>query len=375
MIILRDIKLLDTTLREGAQAPSVNYTPEQRLNIARSLDEFGIDFIEVGHPAVSNSVLEGIQNISKEELSADLLAHSRAMKEDIDLAIESDVDWVGIFLCVSDQSLQDRFSIELDEALEKIRETIEYAKDHGLNVRFTPEDTTRTEWENVEKAFKAAKDAGADRFSVADTTGSSQPLDFYKTVTQVVDLGVPTNVHCHNDLGMALANAVMGIEAGASLIDASINGLGERSGIVDLAQISTTLKHHYDINKYELERLSELSQIIQDITEIEVQDNYPIVGENAFVHKSGLHVSAVVENPNSYEFMPAEKFGRERKIFLDRYSGRDSVKYHLNRNGIPANEKIVSNLLQSIKNSSRAYTQERLISEAKKLEGQYVNHS
>ncbi len=375
MIILREIKLLDTTLREGAQAPGVSYTPEQRLKIARSLDEFGIDFIEVGHPAVSNSVLEGIQNISREDLSADLLAHSRAMKEDIDLAIESNVDWVGIFLCVSDESLQERFNIELDEALDRIRESIEYAKDHGLNVRFTPEDTTRTGWNNLEKALKVAKESGADRFSVADTTGSSKPLEFQKTVTQVVDLGVPTNVHCHNDLGMALANAVMGIEAGASLIDASINGLGERSGIVDLAQISTTLKHHYDISKYELDRLSELSQMIQDISEMEVQDNYPIVGENAFVHKSGLHVSAVVENPGSYEFMPAEKFGRERKIFLDSYSGKDSVKYHLNRNDITTNEKIVSNLLKSIKNSSGAYTQEKLISKAKKLEGQHVNHS
>ncbi len=368
VVPLRAIQLLDSTLREGEQSPGVNFTPEQRLRIAVELDEFGVEFIEVGHPAVSQDVMEGIKLIANQGLKANLLAHSRALRRDIDLVLDTNVNWVGIFFCLSNACLQKRFNITLEQALDRIERAILYAKDHGLKVRFTPEDATRTEWENLERTLSLAKELKVDRVSIADTTGSAHPLYFYELVRRVVSFGIPTNVHCHNDLGLALANAIMGIEAGATLVDATINGIGERVGIVDLAQISTILYYHYGIKHYKLEKLYELSQIIQEITGIRVQRNYPIVGENAFIHKAGLHVSAVIKDPRFYEFLPAEIFGRERVIYLDKYAGRDSIKFYLEKMGI-RDEGITEKLLSIVKNSQGVFTPERLLEEARKMGG------
>jgi len=359
---------LDSTLREGEQSPGANFSPKRRLEIAIALDDFGVDFIEVGHPAVSEDVLEGIRLISEQGLRANLLAHSRALRKDINLILDLNVDWIGIFFCLSNTCLQRRFSISIERALERVENAILYAKDHGLKVRFTPEDTTRTEWENLERALSLAKELKVDRVSIADTTGSAHPLYFYELVRRVVSFGIPTNVHCHNDLGLALANAVMGIEAGATLVDATINGIGERVGIVDLAQISTILYYHYGIKHYRLEKLYELSQIIQEITGIRMQKNYPIVGENAFIHKAGLHASAVIKDPRFYEFLPAELFGRKREIYLDKYAGKDSIRFYLERTGI-RDEKLTEKLLSIVKTSQEVFTPERLLEEARKIGG------
>lgn len=366
--LLRRVQILDSTLREGEQSAGVNFNPEQRLRIAVALDEFGVDFIEVGHPAVSQDVMEGIRAIASQGLKANLLAHSRAMKRDIDLVLDTEVDWIGIFLCVSNSCLQKRFNITLEQALERIENTVLYAKDHGLKVRLTPEDTTRTEWQNLERVLRLAKEINVDRVSVADTSGSAHPLYFYELVRRVVDFGIPTNLHCHNDLGLALANAIMGIEAGATLVDATINGIGERTGIVDLAQISTILYHHYGVRRYRLDMLYELSQLIQEITGIRVQNNYPIVGRNAFIHKAGLHVSAVIKDPLFYEFLPAELFGRKREIYLDKYAGKDSIRFYLRQTGIE-DDKLAEKLLGLLKTSQEPFTVERLFEEARKLGG------
>ncbi|WP_455566852.1 homocitrate synthase [Pyrococcus furiosus] len=366
MLSRREILLLDSTLREGEQTPGVNYTPEQRLEIALALDEFGVEFIEVGHPAVSRDVFEGIKLVVQQGLKANLLAHSRALISDVDYVLKAGTDWIGIFFCLSNHCLTKRFGITLEQALDRISRAIEYAKDHGLKVRFTPEDTTRTEWKNLVAALNLAKELKVDRVSIADTTGSAHPLKFYMLVKNVTEFGIPVNVHCHNDLGLALANAIMGIEAGATLVDATINGLGERAGIVDLAQIATVLYYHYGIKKYKLEMLYYLSQLLTKITGIRPQQNYPIVGENAFTHKAGLHVSAVIKDPTFYEFLPAETFGRERRIYLDRFAGRDTIRFYLRKAGIE-NENIVEELLRRVKESREPYTWEKLIEEARRL--------
>ena len=222
--------------------------------------------------------------------------------------------------------------------------------------------------ENLKRALNLAKELKVDRISIADTTGSAHPLYFYELTKRVVGFGIPTNVHCHNDLGLALANAIMGIEAGATLVDATINGIGERVGIVDLAQISTLLTYHYRIRKYKLENLYGLSKLIEQITGIKTQRHHPIVGENAFVHKAGLHVSAVIKDPSFYEFLPAEVFGRERTIYLDKYAGRDSIRFYLERMGI-RDDRITERLLGIVKSSQEVFTQERLLEEARKMRG------
>lgn len=362
-----EILVLDSTLREGEQSPGVNFTPEERLEIGIALDEVGVDFIEVGHPAVSGEIFDGIRLLANQGLKADLLAHSRALKTDIDLVLKAETEWIGIFMCLSNNCLRRRFAIPLEEAIDRVTSAIQYAKDHGLKIRFTPEDSTRTEWENLKAVVLGAKEAGADRVSIADTTGSAHPLEFYDLVKRVVRLGLPVNIHCHNDLGLAMANAIAGIEAGATLVDATVNGIGERSGIVDLAQIVSVLHYHYGVRKYRLEKLYPLSRLVEELTSIRVQENWPIVGQNAFTHKAGLHVSAVVRDPTFYEFLPAEAFGRERVIYVDRFAGRDTIKFHLRRFGIEPDNEVVEALLRRIKESRRPFTPETLAEEARRM--------
>ncbi len=360
------MEILDSTLREGEQSPEVSFTPEQRLELAIAIDELGVEFIEAGHPAVSEDVFKGIKSVASQGLNAKILAHSRARREDIDLVLRTDASWIGIFFCVSNRCLSKRFHITLEEAVARVVDSIDYAKSHGLKVRFTPEDTTRTEWENLEKVIQAAVQAGVDRISVADTTGVAHPWSFYSLVSRLREFGVPLHVHCHNDMGLALANAIMGIEAGAILVDATVNGIGERTGIVDLAQITTIANYHYGKN-YNLEMLPLLSKKLQEITGLRIEKNRPIVGDFAFVHKAGLHVAAVIRDPYFYEFLPPEFFGRNREIFVDKYAGRASLEHYLHRVGI-RNEKVVEKLLRRIKSSNMAYTPEMIVEEAKRIE-------
>ncbi|MCD6372645.1 MAG: homocitrate synthase [Thermococcus sp.] len=358
--------VLDSTLREGEQTPGVNFSPEDRLRIGIALDEVGVDFIEAGHPAVSPEILEGVRLLVDQGLNADILCHSRALRSDIDLVLKTEAPWVGIFLCVSRNCLSRRFGITLEDALRKIEDAVLYAKGHGLKVRFTPEDTTRTEWEHLEAVLRLVKELGVDRVSMADTTGSAHPLEFFNLVRRVVKFGIPVNVHCHNDLGLALANAIMAIEAGATLVDATVNGIGERAGIVDLTQLLGALYYHYGIGKYRLEKLYALSRLVEQVTGLETPPNWPIVGENAFTHKAGLHVSAVVRDPSFYEFLPAETFGRERRIYVDRFAGRETIRFHLRRFGIE-DDGVVEALLRKVKSSRRPFTPEALAEEARRM--------
>lgn len=358
--------VLDSTLREGEQTPGVNFSPEDRLRIGIALDEVGVDFIEAGHPAVSGEILEGIRLLASQGLNANILAHSRALRSDVDLVLKSEAEWIGIFMCLSQRCLERRFRTDLSGALARIEDAILYAKDHGLKVRFTPEDTTRTEWENLTAALNLVRELKVDRVSIADTTGAAHPLEFYDLVKRVVEFGIPVNVHCHNDLGLALANAIMGIEAGATLVDATVNGIGERAGIVDLSHLLAALYYHYGVKKYRLEKLYSVSRLVSEITGLQVQQNYPIVGQNAFTHKAGLHVSAVVRDPSFYEFLPAETFGRERTIYVDRFAGRETIRFHLSRFGIH-DEEIVEELLRRVKASRRPFTPEMLAEEARRM--------
>ncbi len=271
-------------------------------------------------------------------------------------------------MCLSQRCLERRFRTDLSGALTRVEDAILYAKDHGLKIRFTPEDTTRTEWKNLTAALNLARELKVDRVSIADTTGAAHPpLEFYDLVKRVVEFGIPVNVHCHNDLGLALANAIMGIEAGATLVDATVNGIGERAGIVDLSHLLAALYYHYGVKKYRLEKLYSLSRLVSEITGLQVQVNYPpIVGQNAFTHKAGLHVSAVVRDPSFYEFLPAETFGRERTIYVDRFAGRETIRFHLSRFGIH-DEEIIEELLRRVKASRRPFTPEMLAEEARRM--------
>lgn len=341
------VKILDTTLREGEQTPGVTFSKNERIVIAKLLDEFGVDIIEAGHPKVSADIYQSIKDITRQGLNAEILAHCRALKEDIDAAIQCDVDWVGIFYCISKKRLEKMFKTSLYESTEQIVSTIEYAKDHGLLVRFTPEDSFRTDYDSLIYTCKKAISSKVDRISIADTVGVMTPTGIYKFIKKLKkDLDIELNIHCHNDLGLATANALAAFEGGASLIDVTVNGLGERTGIPSISEICIALDTIYKVeNNWYLELISELSAVVSKFSGINISPNTPIIGKNAFTHNAGLHVAAVIEDPSFYEVFPAELIGRNRSFILDKMAGVSTIKQKLIQFGIPISKDNISKVL------------------------------
>lgn len=338
------IKILDSTLREGEQTPGVYFDVHIKTSIAELLNEIGIDIVEIGHPAVTKEIfkaVEGIANINMNALSG---AHSRSLKEDVDLALQCGVDFIGIFYCVSDMRLKDS-SKDLKLVVKKISDIISYVKriKPEILIRYTPEDTVRSPWKNVIFAASEAVKAGADIISVADTTGFMVPgteksMYYYvkKLKYELSGMGLYPDiaVHCHNDKGLALANAIDGYRAGASIIDASTMGLGERAGIVDLATLLTVLVTDFGYEKkWKLEKLPELYSIVSKYSKIPLPINFPVTGKHAFTHCAGVHTQAAIRNPVHYQSLSPELFGKNPVISLDHMSGIAAVRYSLERIG------------------------------------------
>lgn len=349
-------EILDTTLREGEQTPGVYFHLEDKLAIARRLDEFGVDVVEAGHPAVSDEVRRAVHGIAALRLEAEVLAHSRALESDVDLARQCDADWVGIFFSVRDRRLEDQYRKNLDEAVELVSRVVAYAKAQGLRVRYTPEDTVRSPWESVVRIARAAEAAGADRISVADTVGIMTPTRMFNFFTRLrQQVGIPINVHCHNDLGLAVANSLAAFEAGAALIDVTVNGLGERTGIADLGSVTAALATQYgQSGRWDLGLLPGLSAMVEDASRMPVPAQHPIVGENAFRHNAGLHVAAVMMDPGHYESIPAALVGRKRSIVVDRFAGLPTLEYKCRELGVEAGPEELRRVLAQIKQEERA---------------------
>jgi len=332
------LQILDTTLREGEQTPGVYFNRHIKLAIARMLDEIGIDIIETGHPAVTSEIYDSVKTISHSGLNSIIGAHSRSIKSDVELALECGVDFLGIFYCVSDERLDTVFKKDLDEAINQITSVISFAKSQKPNllIRYTPEDTVRSQFENVIKAAKAAVIAGADIISVADTTGYMVPgternmFDYISRLKKELtdsNLFPKIAVHCHNDRGFALTNALDAFRAGAEIIDASVLGLGERAGIVDLAQLLVVLTADYNLKRWDLKKLDELYQFVSKHSGIPIPVHFPVMGKNAFTHCAGVHTHAASVNPTHYESLSPDLLGKERHFSLDHMSGIASLKY------------------------------------------------
>src|ERR671919_2612441 len=238
------IRILDSTLREGEQHPGVSFTKKQRIQIAWMLDSFGVDQIEIS-PVVSQDHFEATKTIIRQGLKADILAHVRAIKSDVDVAISCDASWIATYMGISDIHLSAKLKITREEAKVRALEVAEYIKSHGLKSRFTMEDASRTEPSFLLEMCNEMNKIGIDRISIPDTVGIMRPNGMYNLIKMVYDSldtsKTSLDVHCHNDVGLALANALSGCEAGADQIHTTIDGFGERTGIPSLAETSIAL--------------------------------------------------------------------------------------------------------------------------------------
>lgn len=346
-----EVGILDSTLREGEQHPGVSFTVKQRIQIAWELDYFGVDQIEIS-PVISPDHAEATKTIIKQGLQADIVAHGRALKNDIDISLKCDASWVAAYLGISDIHLTEKLRITRSEALVRAVETVEYAKSHGLKIRFTVEDGSRADQGYLVEVCRALEEAKVDRISLPDTVGCLRPRGMYDFVKGIrSEIKTPLDVHVHNDIGFALANAFAGCDAGADQIHTTIDGIGERTGIPSLAETAVTLSHFYRSKKdYRLDMLVDLSRLMEQYTGINIYDSKPLVGSSAFKHKAGTHLAAVLRNPSSYEPIEPRSVGNRRRIVFGELAGKTGAEYLMSILGLEKNTNNAKNIATGLKN-------------------------
>ena len=315
------------------------------------LDYFGVDQIEIS-PIVSADHQEATKTIIKQGLKADIVSHGRALKKDIDVSLKCDATWVAAYLGISDIHLKDKLRITRDEALSRAVETVDYAKSHGLKIRFTVEDGSRADPTFLIKVCKAIEEAGVDRISLPDTVGIMRPIGMYNFVKRVRDeVKTPLDAHVHNDIGFALANAFAACDAGVDQIHTTIDGIGERTGIPSLAETAVSLTYLYKSpNDFRLDMLQDLSRLIENYTSIKPYDSKPIVGSSAYKHKAGTHLAAILRNPASYEPIPPREVGNRRRIVFGELAGKTGAAYLMSILGLDKNEQGAKDLAAGLKN-------------------------
>ncbi|QSG13662.1 (R)-citramalate synthase [Halapricum desulfuricans] len=345
---LEDVQLLDTTLRDGEQAPGVSLTPEEKARIAQSLDAAGIDVIEAGSAVTGPGERETISRVTDLDLDATVTSFARGVESDIDLALDCGVDGINLVVPASDQHIEDKVGTSHQANVDQTVQLVEYANDHGLWVEVIGEDGSRADLEYLEALMGAALDAGADRVCYADTVGHATPDRTIEAVSRLAELG-PTSTHTHDDLGLAVTNVMASLAAGADLVHGTINGIGERAGNVALEEVAIALDHGYGIETMDLTQVYDLAQLIASKTGIPLAPNKAVVGENAFTHESGIHTDGTLKDESMYEPYPPEKVGRERRLALGKHAGRAGVEATLNEHGIDVSEDELNEIVTRVK--------------------------
>ena len=334
------IVIFDTTLRDGEQSPGCSMNVEEKLRLAHQLETLGVDVIEAGFPIASDDDLTAVREIAAQCRRARIAGLARALRLDIERAWEAlreaERPRIHTFLATSDIHLEHKLKITREQALEQIREAVGLAKSFTEDVEFSPEDATRTDLEFLVLAVQAAVDAGATTINIPDTVGYTVPKEFTRIIealrARVSGIeNVTLSVHCHNDLGLAVANSLAAIEAGARQVECTINGIGERAGNAALEEVVMALNVRRDVLQYETnirtEEIYRTSQLLSNITGVAVQPNKAIVGRNAFAHEAGIHQHGVLANSLTYEIMRPETVGVKNSLLvLGKHSGRHALQ-------------------------------------------------
>jgi len=340
----RKIYIFDTTLRDGEQCPGASMTPEEKVQVAKQLERLNVDIIEAGFPAASPGEIKAIQRISKSVKECIICGLARMTKNDIDAAREAlkyaKKKRIHVFLATSHIHRQFKLKKSKQELIDMTKQNIRYAKRFFKNVEFSPEDASRTEPEFLVKIVKEAINAGATSVNIPDTVGYAVPHEFGKLISYLVKkiptLGkkVALSVHCHNDLGLAVANSMSAIVNGANQVECTINGIGERAGNAAMEEIVMSLHTRSDtFNAYtdiKIKEITKASRLISYITGMHVQPNKAIVGKNAFRHESGIHQDGILKKRQTYEIIDPKDIGLSgTQLVMGKHSGRHAFKERL----------------------------------------------
>jgi homocitrate synthase NifV len=349
-----EVKLNDTTLRDGEQTPGVVFSDDEKLQIARLLDEIGVQQIEAGTPAMSPAEANVVKDIAKEGLKASIMGWSRAVKGDVDAVLTTECDAIAISIATSDIHLQYKLKMSREEVLERAVSMVEYAKDHGLYVSLNSEDATRTDYAFLKEFASKGKEAGADRLRVCDTLGVLIPeASRYLTKKILRDVGIAVEIHTHNDYGLAVANALAAFEAGAEWASTTVNGLGERAGNSSLEGLVMSLTKLYNLSlPFNISKIYEISRYVEKASGIPVPLNRSIVGQHMFTHESGIHVDGVLKYPYTYESFMPDEIGASRHIVIGKHSGKHAVWDKLKELGIEAGKEELLRIVEAVKERS-----------------------
>jgi 2-isopropylmalate synthase len=349
------ITIFDTTLRDGEQSPGCTMNRQEKLRLADQLDHLGVDVIEAGFPIASDGDFESVKAIAIAVRRPIIAALARACQPDIERAWEAlkhaAQPRIHIVLATSDIHLKYKLRITRDQCVEQARESIRFAKSLCDDVEFSSEDATRTDPDFLCRVLDAVVEVGATTLNIADTVGYTVPTEFGDLITTIRRRvkgieNVTISAHCHNDLGMAVANALAAVAAGARQVECTINGIGERAGNASLEEIVMAMRVRPDRYAYETgivgEQIFSASQLLSEITGVPVQPNKAIIGRNAFAHEAGIHQDGVLKNPLTYEIMTPQSVGvPDSKLVLGKHSGRHALSirceqlgYQFDRSGL-----------------------------------------
>jgi len=374
---LRKLSIFDTTLRDGEQAPGNAMTVDQKLLMATELEELGVNLIEAGFPAASKEDFEAVRAVSKALKRAKVCAFARATREDIDAVCAALRDGppfqIEILSAVSDIHLQHKRCISREEALAEAKKAVEYAVALGLeDVSVAPEDATRADPDFLRRMVDTVVEAGATTIGVPDTVGAFLPHQFRQIILDVrswVGEEIRISVHAHNDLGLAVAGTLAGIEAGADECQVTLCGIGERAGNAALEEVIAALVSHEEwyrrSTSIRTERISSSCQKLIGVLGLATAKAKPIIGANAFATAAGIHQSGILREPRTYEFLDPAMFGRKREILLSRHSGRAALRKRLEVLGFNLTELQVLRVYDALNASSiRAWSDDVIMNTA-----------
>ena len=347
----RKIKIVDTTLRDGEQTAGVVFANQEKIRIAKYLNELGVDQIEVGIPVMGGDEKQAIREICKLGLKSSIMGWNRAAIPDIQESLDCGVDAVAISISTSDVHIKYKLQTTREDVLERMVKAVEFAHKNGVYISVNAEDASRSDMDYLIEFARLAKQAGADRLRFCDTVGILEPFATYDRIKTLIDAtGLDIEMHTHNDFGMATANALAGVRAGAEWVGVTIGGLGERAGNAALEEVVMALKHidGDDLN-FKTELFREVAEYVARASGRILHPSKPIVGSNMFAHESGIHGDGVLKNPNTYEVFTPEEVGLQRQIVIGKHSGTHSITAKFREYGIELSGEEANGLLTRVR--------------------------
>ena len=346
-----DVCVCDTTLRDGEQTAGIVFSNIEKYRIAQLLDDAGVQQIEAGIPTMGADEKRAVKHIAQMNLDASILGWNRANIDDINTSIDCDVDSVAISMSSSDIHIEHKLKKSREWVLQQIQKSVEHAKSHGLYISCNGEDASRADMDFLIEFAKVAKDAGADRFRYCDTIGREDPFTCADRIGRIIkEVGIDVEMHTHDDFGMATANCMAGVKAGARFMSTTVMGIGERAGNAPLEEVVMACKHLFGKSTgIDSLKLKPLAEFVSVAAGRPICVSKPFIGANCFAHEAGIHADGIIKDAKNYEPYEPEEMGLERRIVIGKHSGRNTIVTDLSHRGITLSEQEAIDLLERVR--------------------------